>query len=86
VPSRVESLALAAGLGRQATHSQLGSAVDLVLHLGRGRDGVRRLQEIGVLTRRSEGTVEVATGVAFAADGTLLPGPAVETLSALVEP
>ena len=47
---------------------------------------MRRLQEIGVLTRRSDGTVEVVTGVAFAADGTLRPGPAVEALSALVEP
>ena len=39
VPARVEALALAAGLGRDAAHSQLASAVDAVVHLGRGRDG-----------------------------------------------
>jgi pilus assembly protein CpaF len=31
VPARIEALALAAGLGRDATHSQLASAVDVVL-------------------------------------------------------
>ena len=38
VPARVEALALAAGLGRAAAHSQFASAVDVVLHLTRGRD------------------------------------------------
>ena len=52
VPSRVEGLALAAGLTREAAHSQLCSAVDVVLHLGRDRGRVRRLEEIGVVTRR----------------------------------
>ena len=36
VPARVEALALAAGLAAAAAHSQLASAVDVVLHLGRG--------------------------------------------------
>ena len=36
VPSRIEGLALAAGLTREAAHSQLCSAVDVVIHLGRG--------------------------------------------------
>ena len=86
VPSRVEGLALAAGLSREAAHSQLCSAVDVVVHLGRDRDRVRRLQEIGVVTRGPDGHVEVVTGVAFATDGSLRPGPAVDALSALVEP
>ncbi len=86
VPSRIEGLALAAGLTREAAHSQLCSAVDVVLHLGRGPDRVRRLREIGVVTRGRDGGVEVVTGVAFATDGTLQPGPAVDALSALVEP
>ena len=86
VPSRIEGLALAAGLGREAAHSQLASAVDVVLHLGRGRDRVRRLEEIGVVTRQADGHVDVVSGVAFAADGELLPGPAVDELSTLIEP
>jgi pilus assembly protein CpaF len=86
VPSRVEGLALAAGLTRDAAHSQLRSAVDVVIHLGRDRDRVRRLKEIGVVARGTGGHVEVVTGVAFSPDGALLPGPAVDELSALVEP
>ena len=39
VPARVEALALAAGLGRAAVHSQLASGVAAVVHLQRGRDG-----------------------------------------------
>ena len=51
VPSRIEGLALAAGLSRQAVHSQLSSALDVVVHLGRGPDHTRRVREIGVLPR-----------------------------------
>ena len=86
VPSRVEGLALAAGLTREAAHSQLCSAVDVVVHLGRDRGRVRRLEEIGVVTRREDGLVEVVTGIAFTPDGSLRPGPGVDALTALVEP
>ncbi len=86
VPSRLEGLALAAGLSREASHSQLHSALDVVVHLGRGREGRRRVREIGVVRRSSSGHVEVLTGVGFADDGTLVPGPALGELSALVEP
>jgi pilus assembly protein CpaF len=86
VPSRIEGLALAAGLSRAAAHSQLASAVDVVLHLGRGRDRVRRVKEIGVVTRGPDGQVDVVTGVAFTPTGDLLPGPAIDALSTLIEP
>ena len=55
------------------------------IHLERGPDGRRRVQEIGVVTRTSV-EVEVVTGVRFAHDGALLPGPALDALAALVEP
>lgn len=64
LPARIESLATAAGLGRVAAHSQLASAVDVVVHLGRTRDGGRRLREIGVLERHGE-TVEIASAITF---------------------
>ena len=54
---------MAAGLSREAAHSQLSSAVDVVIHLGRGADGRRRVREIGVVTRARDGTVEVVSGV-----------------------
>jgi pilus assembly protein CpaF len=60
--------------------------VDVVIHLGRGRDRRRRVREIGVVTRSPDGTVDVRTGVGFDSDGSLLPGPAIDELSALIEP
>lgn len=57
VPARVEALALAAGLPRDAAHSQLASALDVVVHLARGRDGVRRLQQLAVPVRAPTGLV-----------------------------
>ena len=65
VPARVEALGVAAGLGRAAVHSQLGAAVDAVLHLVRGRDGRRRIAEISVLERGADGLVHALRGVRF---------------------
>ena len=86
VPSRIEGLALAAGLTREAAHSQLRSAVGVVIHLGRGPDGRRRVLEIGVVQPGAQGSVDVVPGVRLGADGAIRPGPAVEALSRLVEP
>jgi pilus assembly protein CpaF len=47
VPARIEALSLAAGLPREAAHSQLAAALDVVVHLGRARDGRRRVMELG---------------------------------------
>jgi pilus assembly protein CpaF len=69
VPARVEALAVAAGLPRSAAHSQLASAVDVVLHLGRDRDGLRRLVEIGCLERGPDGMVRAVPAVRFARHG-----------------
>lgn len=54
VPARLEALAVLGGLSRDALHSQLAAAIDVVIHLRRGRDGVRRVQEIGLLQRSGE--------------------------------
>ena len=67
VPARVEALALAAGLGREAAHSQLASAVDVVIHLGRDVDGRRRPAEVAVPSRRPDGLAEMLTAVSFPA-------------------
>ncbi|MCW2756745.1 MAG: TadA family conjugal transfer-associated ATPase, partial [Nocardioidaceae bacterium] len=80
VPARVEALALAAGMPLAAVHSQLASAVDVVLHLARGRDGRRVLREIGVV-RRGERSAVVETAVGFV-DGQLRHGPGVDALRA----
>lgn len=58
VPARLEALAALGGLGRDALHSQLSAAVQVVLHMRRDPGGERRLAEIGVF-RRAEGRVTV---------------------------
>lgn len=65
VPARLEALGVAAGLGRDAVHSQLAAALAVVVHLHRGVDG-RRVEEIGVV-RRAGDLVTVEAG--WRADG-----------------
>jgi pilus assembly protein CpaF len=81
VPARIEALALAAGLGREAAHSQLASAVDVVLHLGRRPDGFRRLREIAVPVRGEAGLVSLETAVEFTDDGVDRTGPGGDLLA-----
>jgi pilus assembly protein CpaF len=76
VPARVEALALAAGLSREAAHSQFLAGVDAVLHLSRGVDGRRRLREIAVPRRRPDGLADMRAAVTWRDDGTAVSGPA----------
>lgn len=57
VPARMEALGVAAGLDRRAVHSQLASAVDVVVSLVRGRDGHRRVCDLSVLVTDDAGFV-----------------------------
>ncbi len=75
VPARIEALALAAGWSREATHSQLASALDLVVHLGRAADGRRILREVAVPARAADGLVSLVTAVSFGDDGLSSLGP-----------
>jgi pilus assembly protein CpaF len=86
VPARVEALALAAGLGRAAAHSQFASAVDVVLHLARGADGGRRLRQVAVPERDPGGLVTMVPALGFAPDGAVSVGPAAARLAARLGP
>ena len=83
VPARVEALALAAGLGREAAHSQFASGVDVVVHLRR-RDGRRVLTEIALPCRGADGLVRMETAFSVAADDVVVAGPAADRLEALL--
>jgi pilus assembly protein CpaF len=74
VPARLEALAALGGLDRFALHSQLAAAVQVLLHVGRDRDGRRRLSEIAVLRRDQDGLVRAMT--AWHADRGLCSGAA----------
>jgi pilus assembly protein CpaF len=65
VPARVEALAVAAGLGREAVHSQLAAGVRAIVHLVRDPDGQRRVGSIGVVEREPSGLVAEIPAVEF---------------------
>ncbi|MEU1879321.1 TadA family conjugal transfer-associated ATPase [Streptosporangium sp. NPDC020072] len=83
VPPRLEALACAAGLSREAVHSQLAAALDVVVHLVRDHtDGRRRVAEICVMVRRPSGLVEVEPALTFSSDGRTTTGPGLPVLTA----
>jgi pilus assembly protein CpaF len=51
VPARMEALASLGGLTRDALHSQLSAALQVILHMRRHPDGSRRLTQIALLDR-----------------------------------
>jgi pilus assembly protein CpaF len=65
VPARIEALCTAAGLSREAAHSQLGAGLRVVIHLARGPSGRRVVDSVGVVVRRGDGLVEVRLAVRF---------------------
>lgn len=85
VPARIEALALAAGLTRAAVHSQMSSAIDVVLHLARGPDGSRFLHQVAVPVRDAAGLVEMVPALEFAAGGGVRTGPGADRLAARLE-
>ncbi|GII30782.1 TadA family conjugal transfer-associated ATPase [Planotetraspora mira] len=84
VPARLEALACAAGLSREAVHSQIAAALDLVVHLVREPGGGRRrVAEVCLLEREASGLVVAVPALTFAAGGRVSPGPALDALSRL---
>jgi pilus assembly protein CpaF len=81
VPARVEALALAAGMGRDAVHSQFASAIGAVLHLTRGRNGHRLLREVAVPVRGADGLVSMGVALRFDDHGSTSAGPAEDLLA-----
>jgi pilus assembly protein CpaF len=82
VPARVEALAVAAGLGREAVHSQLAAGVQAVVHLVRDHGGQRRVGAIGVVKREPNGLVAVVPAVEFTPPP--VEGPASGELARLI--
>ncbi|MEW2221691.1 TadA family conjugal transfer-associated ATPase [Streptomyces sp. NPDC006990] len=69
VPARLEALAGTAGLDRAALHSQLAAALDLIVHVVRGRDGRRRIAQIHVLERDAAGLVTTVPAAVWSGPG-----------------
>ena len=65
VPARLEALAALGGLGREACHAQLASALRVAVHVRRWPDGSRGVAEVGLFRRGTEGWVGVVPAVRF---------------------
>ena len=85
VPARLEALAVTAGLTRDAVHSQLASALHVVVHLVRGGDGRRRVSEIATLSVGGDGRVRTTPALLLAPDGVTMRGPGADRLGELLD-
>jgi pilus assembly protein CpaF len=84
VPARLEALALQAGLPREALHSQLSVAVDALIHLERGPDGVRSVGTVAVLAPDRRGFARAQPAL-VCAEREVVPGPGADLLAARLE-
>jgi len=85
IPARLEALALAAGLDRAATHSQLASGVTAVVHLVRDRGGTRKVAEIAVPRRGGDGFVSMVPAVSVDGSGALREGVGAAELARVLD-
>lgn len=75
VPARLEALAALGGMSRDALHAQVASGLDVVIHLARDPDGLRRVREICVLQRDpASGWVTAVPALRFV-DAQIVRGP-----------
>lgn len=78
VPARLTALGALAGLGQDAVRLQVASALDVVVHVARRREG-RHVACVGQL-QQTAGTLGVAAALEDVG-GQLVAGPAWETLA-----
>ncbi|MPZ61351.1 MAG: TadA family conjugal transfer-associated ATPase [Propionibacteriales bacterium] len=86
VPARLEALAVAAGLSREAAHSQIGAALQAVVHMVRDPDGRRRVAQVATLERDGGGRVEAVVAVTFGRDDSVRTGPGGRRLERILHP
>jgi pilus assembly protein CpaF len=86
IPARLEALAALGGMTRAALHAQLSSALQVVIHLIRDGEGLRRVSEISVLLRDPvSGLVRAEQAVQFTGDGRAVRGPGGAQLERLLD-
>lgn len=83
LPARLEALAALGGMSREACHAQIASALDVVIHLRRGRDGRRGVAQIGVLRVESSGEIGVVEALRATPGQQSSPAPAWSELALL---
>ncbi|MFM7148091.1 MAG: CpaF family protein, partial [Actinomycetales bacterium] len=85
VPARLQALGLMAGLDRAAVQALLVAGLQVLIHLDRESDGVRRITGIHTLSNASSPSAGVRTSAAFVGHRTgLRPGPGLAHLASLI--
>jgi pilus assembly protein CpaF len=82
VPARLEALGLLGGVPRAALHAQVAAALRVVIHLRRGRAGLRMVDEICLLGPEGPDRTVVAVSAWHRTRG---PGPAFDDLARLID-
>jgi pilus assembly protein CpaF len=80
----MEALGVAAGLGREAVHSQLAAAIEVVVAMRRGSDGTRLVDSVSVLTMDSTALVRCLPAVTCRSGGQTVLGPGADILDDLM--
>ena len=65
VPARLAALGATAGMSRETTWLQAASAIDAIIHVGRGRSGQRRVLELARISTDAAGDLVVTTTVRY---------------------
>lgn len=84
VPARLEALGVAAGLRRDAVHSQAAAALDLVVHLVRDGSGRRRVAGLDLLCCTAAGRLVTVPALRADADGDVRRGPGAAGLDTML--
>lgn len=84
VPARLEALGITAGLRRDAVHAQVGSALDVVVHVRRWRSGFRAVTQVDLLDRAASGSIVTEPAFGVSESGAVTLGPGHPRLAALL--
>lgn len=84
VPERLAALALAAGMPRPGVHAQVVAGLDAVVHLSRGADGRRVVDQVGVVV--ADGGLATVLPALVRQGGGLRPAPGHPILAERVKP
>ncbi|HJU98390.1 MAG TPA: TadA family conjugal transfer-associated ATPase [Jiangellaceae bacterium] len=85
VPARLEMLGIAAGLGRDAVHTQAAAGLDVVVHLSKDASGRRRVAELSLLSYTPGSGLVTVPALGTGSGGKLVRGPGAAGLEAMLD-
>lgn len=84
VPARLEALGALGGLGREALHSQLAAAIQVLIFVRRLPGGRRWVQQIAVVSRCADGYCRVEPAFSFEPGGAVVKGAGADAVAMML--